>query len=219
MKLIAQLFAATALLAGLNNAFAADGRKEATIDLGKGAFKLTVSVPGTTVGPYDTASNPGPRVNVNNKDGKGTAYGEVMFKGKADESSTVIFEARAATNFDAKPIHKGALAGSLAKSVIKDEGFEGRATPIDCPPAPIEGATTVCYKMSGNSIFDGNVRTEKSASILMAVSFSNDKHGFTIMGSIIERDASKFDANKDKYETGALNAVGDMYQHLVVKPL
>ena len=59
MKLIAKFLAAIALLAGLNNAFAADGRKEVVLDMGKGAFKLTVSVPGFADGPYDFGKNPG----------------------------------------------------------------------------------------------------------------------------------------------------------------
>lgn len=196
---------------------AADGRKEATIDLGKGAFKLTVSVPKTVAGPYDTAKNPGPRVNINNKDGNGYAYGEVMFNGNLDESTVVVYEANAKTVFSGKPAYKGVAAESLAKSVIKDVGFEGRATPIDCPPVQIEGSTALCYKMSGNSIFDGKASPVKSASILMAVSFSNDKHAYTIMGTVFERNLSKFEADKTKYENFALDAVGELYQNLSIK--
>ena len=217
MKLIAKFLAATALLAGLNNAFAADGRKEATIDLGKGAFKLTVSVPAGAAGPYDFSKNPGPRVNINNKDGKGYAYGEIMYNAEVESVGTVSFKANAKTVFSGKPAYKGVLADSLAKSAIKDVGFEGRATPIDCPPAPIENASVVCYKMSGNPLFEGKYESDKNARVLVAVSFSNDTMGYLFMGSVIENDAVKFSGNESKAENTAKSLAIDLYRNMRIK--
>lgn len=214
MKLIAKLFAATALLVGLNNAFA-EGRKEATIDLGKGAFKLTVSVPEDVDGPYDFAKNKGPRVNINkDTDGKGYAYGEVMYNARIESGGVVSYKASAKAVFSAKPTYKGALAESLAKSLIKDSGFEGRATKTDCPPAPIDNAYIVCYKMSGNPMYEGKMEPEKYARVLVAVSFSDDAMGYTFMGSVIEQDVSKFNADPSKAESLAKSLAIDIYRNM-----
>ena len=211
MKQLAKFLVAVALVAGLNNAFA-QGRKEATIDLGKGAFRLTLSVPayGGLDGPFDTAKNPGPRVNINNKDGEGYAYGEVMYNAPIGESGVAVFEGRAKTNFAADPAYKGALAVSLAKSIIKDEGFEGRAKEIDCPPAPMEGGSIVCYKMTGDKVFEGKIHKNKYASVLVAVSFGNDKHGYALMATVMERNAAKFNADPNRFEFGASKALNDL---------
>lgn len=219
MKQLAKLLVAVAFVTGLNNSFAADGRKEATIDLGKGAFKLTVSVPAYKGidGPFDTAKNPGPRVNINNKDRNGYAYGEVMYNAPIGETGVIIFEASAKTVFSGKPAYKGVLADSLAKSVINDGGFEGRATPIDCPPAPIEGAYTVCYKMSGDKIFDGKTRENKYAAVLIAVSFDNDKHAYTLMVTLVERNAVKFNTDPNRFEYGATKALKDLWENHVFR--
>ena len=217
MKLIAKLIASAALVAGMNNTFAQD-RKEATIDLGKGAFKLTVSVPEGVDGPYDFSKNKGPRVNINkDTDGKGYAYGEVMYNARIESGGVVSYKASAKAIFSTKPTYKGALAESLAKSLIKDSGFEGRATKTDCPPAPIENAAIVCYKMSGNAIYEGKVEAEKYARLLVAVSFSDDSMGYAFMGSVIERDFSKFDADPSKAESTAKSLAIDMYRNMHIK--
>lgn len=196
----------------ISGAVLADGRKEATIDLGKGAFKLTVSVPDFLDGPYDTAKNPGPRVNINNTDGKGYAYGELMYNSSYGETGVVVLEATATTNFAAKPAYKGALAESMAKTVIDDSGFGGRAVKFDCPPVPIEGATALCYKMSGDKVFNGKTRENKYAAVLVAVSFANDKHGYTLMGTIVERNVAKFNADPTETEKSANKSLSQLWK-------
>ena len=218
MKLSTKLLPAVALLAGLNSAFA-DDRKEATIDLGKGAFKLTVSVPDFADGPYDYAKNPGPRVNTNKKDGQGFVYGEVMYNAPLGESGVVVYQAdaiRVVTNGHKSTL--GALAESQALSTIKDEGFEGRATKFDCPPVQIEGATAVCYKMSGDKIFDGKTRKNKYAEVLVSVSFANDTMGYTMLGAITEKNVAKFNADPSDAERSANKALSQLWKFHKVSP-
>lgn len=214
MKLVAKLFAVAALAASI--AAHADGeRKEATIDFGKGAFKLIVSVPDFADGPYDFAKNKGPRINGDKS--QGVMYGEVMFNAAIGESGVVVYQANAVSRSKINTAAKGEFVETLAQSMIKDRGFEGRAQKIACPPAPMEGAKMACYKMSGDAIFDGKVRKEKSAAVIAAVSFANDTMGYTLMGTVAERDAVKFNADQAKYEKMAKNAVGDLWKNHSIK--
>ena len=213
MKQLAKSLVAVALVAGLNTAFAADGRKEAVLDMGKGAFKLTVSVLDDREGPYDFAKNPGIGKNMS---GKTYQTQEVMFNGKLNNTSIVLVYQATAQKIDPKNSKK-LSAEHMAQEEIKAAGFEGRSTQFDCPPAPIDGATAVCYKMSGDVIFEGK-SAGKTARFLMAVSWANDTQGYTLMGSAREMDVAKFNADPAFTEKQAYNAFGSLWKyHKVTK--
>ena len=212
MKLIAQLFAATALVAGLNNAFA-DGRKEAVLDMGKGGFKLTVSVPEDRDGPYDFAKNPGIGKAMSGQ----FQTQEVMFGGKLNDTSNVIYQATA-QRIDPNKKGQKLTAEHMAQDQIKAEGFKDKAVRFECPPHPLEGAASVCYKMSGDAVFDGKARSEKYASFLISVSWNNDTQGYTLMGTCVEKDVEKFVADPSVAEKRAYNAFGSLWKyHKVTK--
>ena len=213
MKLIAQLFAATALLACLNNAFAADGRKEAVLDMGKGAFTLTVSVPGDVEGPYDFAKNPG----FGSKMTGQFQHQEVAYIAKVDDSSFVSYKATAqkiSTNKKGQKL----TAEHMAQDQIKDNGFKDRAVQINCPPVNFEGATSVCYKMSGDAIFENQPLPYKYAAVLISVSWANDTQGYTFMGKIEERNVEKFNSQQSITEKNASRALTTLWKnHKVTK--
>ena len=207
MKLIVQLFAATALLVGLNHAFAADGRKEVVLDMGKGAFKLTVSVPDFADGPYDFGKNPGIGKEMTGQ----FQFQEVMFNSAMGESQVAVYKATA-QKIDPNKKGKKLTAEHMAQVQIKASGFEGRATKFDCPPIP-DGTTAVCYKMSGDKIFDGKAIENKYAAVLVAVSWDNDTKGYTLMGSITERNIAKFNADPSESVSLASKALSGMWKN------
>lgn len=213
MKKLAKIFAGAVLVAGLNSAFA-DGRKEATMDAGKGAFKLTVSVPGEANGPYDFSKNTGPVVN----DLKGKfLIGEVMFDAPLSDTAGYIFQARIDRSYVVDTEEQRITAENLAQIIINKKGFKGREVKIPCPPTRVEGAEMVCYKMSGTPIFKGDAINHKSFNILASVSFGDGKMGYTLLGSIVENDVNKFEKDPKVYEKHANGAIIDLYKnHKVV---
>lgn len=214
MKLIAQLFAATALLAGLNNAFAADGRKEAVLDMGKGAFTLTVSVPATADGPYDFGKNPGIGKAM---DGQFQTQ-QVMFGNRVNNSTKIVSYKVTAQKIDPNKKGQKLTAEHMAKDQIKAEGFKDREEQIDCPPSPVENATVLCYKMSGTAIFGQNKKTEKNISYLMSVSWANDTQGYTLMGTAIEESPDKFQKDPSDTDNSANKALSSIWKfHKITK--
>lgn len=212
MKNITKFFATAVLLAGFNSVFA-DGRKEAVLDMGKGAFTLIVSVPSTADGPYDFGKNPG----IGKAMDGDFQIQEVMFGGKLDESRTAAYKA---TTQKINPNKQGTrlTAENMAKDQIKANGFEGRAIKFDCPPTQVEGATAVCYKMSGDKIFDGVAKPEKYASVMTAVSWANDTLGYTFMGTVAEKNVERFISDPTFTEKSANKALGQLWNfHKVTK--
>ena len=205
MKLITKVFTAAVLVAGSTAAFATDGRKEAVLDMGKGAFKLTVSVKDDLEGPYDFAKNPGAGGNM-----KGSfQHQEVMFGGKLDASRHVSLKTTAQKIMPGNP--NKLTAENMASKQIESVGFNGRAVKFDCPPIPISPASAVCYKMSGDAVFDGKPRPEKFAIVLVAVSFANETQGYTLMGQVIEENVPRFVADPSLSENSANKALGQLW--------
>jgi hypothetical protein len=212
MRLITNFVTTAALLAIFNTAFAADGRKEVVLDMGKGSFTLTVSVRDDLEGPYDFAKNPSVGGNM-----KGIfQHQEVMFGGKLDESRHVSLKTTAQKIM---PGNSNKLtAENMAIKQIESVGFNGRAVKFDCPAIPIKPANAVCYKMSGDAVFDGKPRPEKFAVVLVAVSFSNETQGYTLMGQVMEENVSRFIADPALSENSANKALGQLWnRHQVTK--
>lgn len=208
MKQLAKLLVAVALVAGLNTAFAADGRKEAVLDMGKGAFKLTVSVLDDRDGPYDFGKNPGIGKEMTGQ----FQHQEVMFNGKLENTSTVLIYKATAQKIDPNKKGQKLTAEHMAQDQIKANGFEGRATKFDCPPIP-DGTTAVCYKMSGDAIFEGQPLPYKYAAVLISVSWANDTQGYTLMGKALENDVVKFNADPSVTEKNANKALGSLWKY------
>ena len=215
MKVVAKLFAIAAITLSCA-AHAADTvpRKEVTLDTGKGGIKFTVSVPDFADGPYDFGKNPNPKVtNVT----KNFMYGEVMYNAALGESGVIVYQASLARTLVLNKGDQAITAEHLASEMIKQAGFEGRATTIDCPPAPIQGASMACYKMSGDAVFDGKAKPEKRANVIVAVAFDNNKQGYTLMGTVVERSVEKFNADPDAFVIKAGKALTNVWKNSTVK--
>lgn len=211
MKLFKQLVALAMLTITVNAIAADNGRKEAVMDMGKGGFTLTISVPDFADGPYDFAKNKGDLVK-SDKEHK-LYLGEAMFNAGIGESGVVVYQSNAIRRTSVQTEDQKVTAEVLAKALIKREGFEGRAQSIPCPPAPIEGAKIVCYKMTGQSIFEGRARPEMAAQVLAAISFANDTMGYTLMGTVVERNVDKFNADPNAFELKASKALTGMWKN------
>jgi hypothetical protein len=213
MKLITNFFTTALLLAVFNTAFAADGRKEAVLDMGKGAFTLTFSVPSEAEGPYDFGTNPGIGGNM-----KGDfQHQEVMFRGMIDASSAGFYKA---TTQKISPNKKGdkLTPDNMAKKQISSHGFKDKAVQINCPSTKIEGANSICYKMSGEPIFDGGPTSFRAAAVVIAVSWANDTQGYTLMGMVTEDNVEKFNSNRSDIEKYASKLLSFVFKnHNVVK--
>lgn len=201
MKLITKFVAAAVLVAGFNTTFA-DDRKESTMDAGKGAFKLSLSVPSDLTGPFDFAGNKGPVVN----DLKGKfLIGEIMYKGSLSDTAGVFYKVRIDKSYVVETEDQRITAEKLAQLMINKEGFKGREQRIPCPPSVVEGAEMVCYKMVGSPIISNKELNHKKVSVLAAVAFGNGALGYTLMGSSYETDLNKFDASlSEKRANGAI---------------
>lgn len=136
-----------------------------------------------------------------------------MFNGKLENTSTVLIYQATAQKIDPNKKGQKLTAEHMARDQIKDAGFEGRATNFECPPAPIDGATAVCYKMSGDSIFNGKARPEKWAIVLVAVSSANDTQGYILMGTAVEKDVTKFNSDPTVTEKNANKALGSLWKY------
>lgn len=189
---------------------AADGRKEATMDAGKGAFKLTVSAPDFTDGPYDFSMNKGPVVN----DQKGAfVVGETMFTSGFSKTASVFYKARIDRSYEVKTEDQRITSEKLAKIMIEQEGFKGREVQIQCPPAPMDNAEMTCYKIAGSPIFKGKEHNSKQASVVASVSFRDGTMGYSILGSVVETDANKFLNDQPMYERKAFGAAVELYKN------
>ena len=211
MKALMIRFAvAASLVLGLSaNAADTAHRKEAVLDTGKGGLHLVVSVPSFGQGPYDFAKNKGPIVNTFD----GVIYGEVMFNAPIGETGVVVYQASVIRRTKVNKGDQPVTAEHVAREMIKQAGFEGRAVKIDSPQVSIEGATVVTYKMSGFAKFDVERRTDKDAAIVTAVSFANDTQGYTLMARIAENDVAAFDADPAKFENRSVNAFKDLFKN------
>jgi hypothetical protein len=212
MKYVGKLLTVVAILASLN-ALAADPppRKDAIMDTGEGGMRLKLSAPDFADGPYDFAKNKGPVVNSQPK--LNLVSGEAMFDLKVGESAVVLYQATVARRYSIESGADRLTAEVLAQGEIKRAGFVGRAVKIDCPKSSLEGASVACYRMAGEAIVDATALPGKSAHILFAISFGDDKKGYTLMAAIAERDAARFDANPAKYEKIANNALADIWRN------
>lgn len=209
MKLFAKLFAVAALAVGLNVAHAEGGTKQAVLDTGKGGTRLTVTVPDFADGPFDFAKNNG----VGKSADDVWNHQEAMFNAALGESGVVVYKATL-DRIDPAKTKKRLTTDYLAQARIDAAGFSGRASQINCPPVQIEGAKTACYKMSGDAIFDGKPMQEKFAEVLAVVSFANDTQGYTLMGTVAERNVAKFNADPAAIETKAGKALSTVWKGL-----
>lgn len=191
------------------SAMADGGTKTVVLDTGKRGTRLTVSVPDFADGPYDFSKNPG----VGKADDGIWNHQTVMFNAALGESGVVVYMATL-DRIDPAKTKKRLTTEYLAQARIDASGFSGRATQINCPPAPIEGAKTACYKMSGDSIFDGKALPEKAAQVLAVVSFANDTQGYTLMGTVVERNVAKFNADPATVETRASKSLSFIWKNL-----
>lgn len=212
MDFFKKLVACAAVVISVNAIAADTGHKEAVLDTGKGGVNLVVSVPVSTAGPYDYGKNPG----VGKAITDAWNHQEVMFNAKISDTGVVVFQA-SLDRINGAKTKKLMSAEEIARSEIELQGFENRAVKIDCPPPPVQGATIVCYKMSGDAIFEGRVRPEKSATFLAAISFANNTQGYSLSGTVIEHDAAKFNADPAAYETKASKALGVLFRNHTVK--
>ena len=213
MKTITKLFAiaAMAISFGANAADQAP-RKEAVLDTGKGGLHLVVSVPNFAQGPYDFAKNKGPIVNAFG----GLVYGEVMFNAPVGETGVVVYQANIGRRTKVSKGDQPLTAEHLAREMIKQAGFEGRAVKIDSPQVGIAGATVVTYKMSGFAMFEKEDRSKKHAEIVTAVSFANETQGYALMVGVAEKDVAAFDADPEKIEKMARGGFKDMMKNTSV---
>jgi hypothetical protein len=206
MKLIFNFVTTAVLLAVFNTAFATDGRKEAVLDMGKGAFTLTVSA--NAEGPYDFGKNPGIGKAM---DGQ-FQYKEVMFIGKTDETNTINLMATA-QKIDKNKQGKKLSAENMAEDQIKAIGFEGRAGKFNCPQSKIEGSSMACYKMTGDAIFNGKKLPEKYSAILISVSWANDTQGYALIGRAIETNVERYNTDPSYNENLAGRALTDLWKN------
>ena len=210
MKVVSKLFAIAAIALSCA-AQAADTapRREAVLDTGKGGLHLVVSVPSFGQGPYDFAKNKGPLINKFDR----AIYGEVMFNAPVGETGVVVYQASLFRRTAIKNSDQPVTAEHLAREMIKQAGFEGRAVKIDSPQVGIEGATVVTYKMSGFAKFETERKSEKDAAIVTAVSFANDTQGYTLMATIMEKNVAAYDADPAAVEKLARGAYKDLYRN------
>ncbi len=192
---------------------AAEGQKEAVLDMGKGAFTLTVFVPNDLDGPYDFGKNPGIGKAM---DGDFQTQ-QVMFNGNLANTSTVIAYQATSQKIDHRKKGQKLTAEHIAKDQMEANGFKEGFDKINCPPAPVENATSACYKMKGTPIFEGKKSSFKAAAFLMAVTWDNDSQGYTLMGTAIEKDVAKFNANPTKTEKNASKALSYIWKFHKVK--
>lgn len=212
MKFFTKLVACAAVVISVNAMAADAGRKEVVLDTGKGGVQLTVSVPDMSNGPYDYGKNPGIGKAVTDA----WNHQEVMFNGAISDTGVVVYQA-SLDKVNRSKTNKLMSAAEIARSEIESHGFKDRAQKITCPEAPIDGASIVCYKMSGDMIFSGKARPEKVASFLVAISFANDTQGYSLMGTVAEHDAAKFNADPASYEKRASKLLGDLYRNHSLK--
>lgn len=212
MKLMTKFVATTVLVAGFNSAFA-EGQKEAVLDMGKGGFTLTISVPADTEGPYDFGKNPGVGKAM---DGQ-FQYQEVMFRGKIDDSSVGFYKATSQKISPSKTGEK-LTPENMAKDQIISHGFKDKTVQINCPPSKIEGANSVCYTMSGEPTFDGKSRKNRAAGVIIAVSWASNTQGYTLMSMVSEKEIEKFESNKVEIEKYARTLLSYLFKyHKVIK--
>ena len=213
MKTLTKFFAIAAMVISFG-AISADTapRKEAVLDTGKGGLHLVVSVPSFGQGPYDFAKNKGPIVNTFD----GVIYGEVMFNAPVGETGVVVYQASVIRRTKVNKGDQPVTAEHVAREMIKQAGFGGRAVKIDSPQVSIEGATVVTYKMSGFAKFEKEDRSKKHVGIVTAVSFANETQGYALMAGVAEKDVAAFDAEPARFEHRAVKAFSDLYQNLDV---
>lgn len=212
MKIIVKLITCLVLFSAVSiSAFAEDARKEALLDMGKGRFKLLVSVPSFAQGPYDFAKNNGPSV----IHGEWLSRGEVMYNAPLSETSVVIYQAAAIQRVKHQKGEAPITAEHLASQMLEGHGFKvARATKIDCPKVPVEGGSIACYKASGYPIFDGQEKKmSKDAMVVVGVSFANNTQGYALMATVAEKNLAAFDKEPDEYVRMAKNGVGNMLKN------
>ena len=214
MKSIAKILAVVAMLTSLN-ALAADPppppRKEAVMDTGENGMRLMVSVPDFVDGPYDFSRNKGPVVTSQPEQNR--VVGEVMFTLALGESALVSYQSSVTRLLRLQSGNPGLTAEGLAEGAIRQAGFAGRAIKFECPSSSIEGASTVCYRMSGSKMPEGKAGPEKSAHALFALSFEQGRQGYLLMVTITERDAALFDSNPVRYEKIVWNGLADLLRN------
>lgn len=169
----------------------------ASMDTGKGGFKITVGFEQPLDGPFDFALNKGPKINTIN----GNTYGEMAFGGNRSPTTIAYFMASVFRDDKAVERKKPYTAEALAMNSLKENGFEGKGVPFKCPVERVEGASMACYKASGIPGFGKNSADDRRSAIaVVAVSLKNNTAGYVITGLVIEKDKAKFDA--DPSQTG-----------------
>ncbi|WP_162888695.1 hypothetical protein [Dechloromonas sp. HYN0024] len=212
MRLVGKILFLLAMAASLN-VFAADPlpRKEAVMETGTGGLRLTISLPDYAEGPYDLSGKPGPL--VRSQPDLNRVTGGAMFSLAIGKTAMLSYQASVARRFTLQFEADRFSAELLAEELIKQAGFDGRAVQLGCPPVSLMGANIVCYRMSGERLINGKASVEKYAHVLIAISFDHDKQGYTLMATIAEQDAVRFDADPARYEKIAINALGDLWKN------
>lgn len=216
MTRLAKMLFILAIAASFNG-LAADPlpRKEAVMDTGAGGVHLTISLPDYAEGPSDFSGNRGPL--VRHQPALNRVLGEAMFKLAIGKSALLTYQATVARRFTLQSEAERFSAEVLAEGQIRQAGFEGRAVKLGCPPVSLMRASIVCYRMTGEKLADGKAAPERYAHALIAISFDQDKQGYTLMATIAEQDVARFDADPARYEKIVINALGDLWGNHTVE--
>lgn len=215
MKAVAKLVSVLGLMLSFSAVAVDTGpRKEAILDTGKGGLRMVVSAPGTFNGPIDFAGNKGP-AKIDDPDWK---YREVAFNAQVGETGFAVYMANMHWTPANKP-GKRITAEFLASEMLGSAGFSAaRATKVEDPRVPFDGATVVTYKVTGYAILNGKERRDRgSAIIVSAVTLPGNLQGYAMMAQVGDKP-DVFDAAPAKYEKAALKLFGDLYKnHEVAK--
>ncbi len=212
MTFVLKIIAVVAISISLNAHAHSLPRKEIVLDTGRGGFALTLSVPEATDGPFDFARNKGPWVTSL----LGKTNGEVAYALKLNSTAVVYYKAAVFRDDSAVERNAPYTVDVIAQKMIKHEGFVGQAVKVNCHlEYPALGVTTACYVMKGKPVYE--TRTNESlrkAVTVVAVTFDNSgTQGYALIGTTVEKDAAKFDADASFASKNAMLAAGSMWRY------
>lgn len=208
---------AVALMAFAATAQAQEGRKEFTMDTGKGGIEIKLSLPGFANGPTDFSGNPGfsnPDVRA---DGVTVKAREVAFGAALGQSGYVDYRV-SITKTDSKTDKLNAIR--LAKKMLEKTGQKLEdahelKTGIKILKSDSDSYT---YALCSQPVFD-KPQPERLCSII-GTSVTNDgKQTIAVMVSVGEKDVDAYNANPEKFEKRANKAFSDMISNSTVRLL
>lgn len=207
MKFV-KFIAAVAAIASVSFGAFAQTSQGASMDTGKGGFRITVEFDKPLDGPFDFAHNKGPKVNTIN----GNTYGEMGFAANRSETAVSNYNVAVFRDDNANKRSKPYTAEALAEDALEKEGFKGKGERFECPQVPVEGGGIVCYTASGIRVFDKPMANWRGSVAIIAVSFKNNTTGYVLIGSSTEKDPSKYDLDKTQLQKYSKSALAKLWK-------